>query len=183
MWRYIFITIAQLIVASPNAWKDLEKEKKTQREFLYRFLHPLFAIIAFTSFIGGLWFVQNGSVENALKESIINFIGVYGGFFIASFLLNEMAPRFGMKKNLLLFRQFTGYASVVLYVLFILTPFLPELFIVWILALYTIYVVNSGTIFFMKVPKAKVADFTAAASAVIILSPTFIRTLFSYLIK
>lgn len=183
MWRDIFITIAQLIVASPGAWKDIEKEKRIQHEFLYRFLHPIFGIIAFTSFVGGLWFLHDGNVENALKSSIISVVGVYGGYFIASYMLNEVAPRFKMSKDLPRFQQFTGYASVVLYVLFIITPFLSGLFIVWLLALYTIYVVNSGALYFMKVPKSKVADFTAVASAIIILSPILVHALFSYLIK
>ncbi len=183
MWRDIFITIAQLIVASPRAWKDLEKENSTQQEFLYRFLHPVFGIIAFTSFVGGLWFVRDGNVENALKSSIISIVGAYGGYFIASYVLNEVAPRFGLNKDLSRFQQFTGYASVVLYALFIITPFLSELFILWLLALYTVYLVHSGTLYFVKVPAAKVTDFTAAASAIIILSPVLIRALFTYLIK
>jgi hypothetical protein len=183
MWRDIFITIAQLIVASPGAWKDLGKEKRTQHEFLYRFLHPIFGIIAFTSFVGGLWFVRGGSVENALKSSIISVVGVYGGYFIASYLLNEISPRFGLNKDLGRFQQFTGYASVVLYVLFMVTPFLSGLFIFWLLVLYTIYIVNVGAHYFMKVPRAKATDFTAVASVIIILSPVLIRALFSYLIK
>ena len=183
MWRDIFITVAQLIVASPGAWKHLEKEKRGQHDFLSRFLHPIFGIIAFTSFVGGLWFVREGNVGNALKATIINVVGVYGAYFIASYLLNEIAPRFGIKKDLPRFQQYTGYASVVLYVLFMVTSFLPVLFILWLLALYTIYLVHVGALYFMKVPKAKVTDFTAVASAIIILSPLLIRVLFSYLIK
>lgn len=183
MWRDIFITIAQLLVASPRAWKDLEKEEQTQHTFLSHFLHPLFGIIAFASFVGGLWFVKGGNVESALKNSIISVVGIYGGYFIASYLLNELAPRFGLSKNPVRFQLFTGYASVVLYALFIITPFLPDLFILWILALYTIYLVNSGTLYFLKVPKVKMIDFTVVASAIIILSPVLIRLLFLYLIK
>lgn len=183
MWRDIFITIAQLIVASPRAWKDIEKENRTQHEFLNRFLHPLFGIIALASFMGGLWFVRDGNVEKALKSSIISIVGVYGGYFIASYVLNELAPRFGLKKSMPRFQQFTGYASVVIYALFIITPFISELFILWLLALYTVFLVNSGTLYFLKAPKAKVTDFTVAASAVIILSPILIRALFTYLIQ
>ena len=182
MWRDIFITIAQLIVASPGAWRNIEKEKRTQHEFLYRFLHPIFGIIALASFVGGL-FIRDGNLENALKTSIISVVGVYGGYFIAAYLLNEMAPRFGLKKDLPRFQQFTGYASVVLYVLFIVTPFLSELFILWLLALYTIYLVNTGTQYFLKVRATKITEFTVVASAVIILSPMLIRGLFFYLIK
>lgn len=183
MWKDIFITIAQLIVASPRAWKDLEKDKVSHHEFLYRFLHPVFGVIAFASFIGGFWLVWDGNVENALKSSIIDIVGVYGGYLIASYLLNELAPRFGLKKDFNGFQQFVGYASVVIYVLFIITSFLSELFILWILALYTIYLVNTGANYFLKLAKAKIADFTAVASAIIILAPILVHALFSYLIK
>lgn len=183
MWRDIFVTIVQLVVASPKAWKDIEKEEGSQHDFLYRFLHPIFGIMAITSFVGGLWFQPDGDVENALKSAIINIVGVYGGYFIASYVLNEMSLRFGITKHLSKFQQFTGYASVVVYALFIIMPFLSELFILWLLVLYTIYIVNCGALFFMKVPKDKVTDFTVIASSVIILLPVLIRTLFFYLIK
>jgi hypothetical protein len=166
-----------------RAWKDVEKEKRTQHEFLYRFLHPIFGIIAFTSFVGGLWFVREGNVENALKGTIISVVGVYGGYFIAAYLLNEIAPRFGLSKDLSRFQQFTGYASVVLYALFIVTPFLSELFILWLLVLYTIYVVNVGSIYFMKVPKAKVTDFNGSSICHYhSVAGTYLYS-FSYLIK
>ncbi len=41
MWRDIFVTIVQLIVASPEEWKYIEREERTQNDFLYRFLHPV----------------------------------------------------------------------------------------------------------------------------------------------
>ncbi|MDR0421961.1 MAG: YIP1 family protein [Proteiniphilum sp.] len=183
MWRDIFITIAQLIVDPPRAWRYLRKERKTHHEFLYRFLHPVFGLIAASSFVGGLWFVRGKGLENALKSSIISVAGVYGGYAIAAYLLNEIAPRFGLEKNLPRFQRFTGYASVVLYVLYIITPVLSELFVLWFLVLYTIYLVNTGISRYLKVPEEKVTDFTAIASIIIILAPVVVRIFFVSLIR
>lgn len=183
MWREIYTTMAALIVAPPGAWKALEKENRTHHEFLYRFLHPIFGIVAFASFAGGLWFVRDGNVERALKSSIVSIVGVYGGFFIASYILNEIAPRFGLDKNLPRFQQWVGYASAAIYLLFVITQFFPNIHILWALVLYTIYPVNSGAHFFMKVPRAKEVDFVVVSSSVIILAPLLVRAFFSYFLK
>ena len=71
MWRELFLAVAQLLVASPMAWKELNREKKNQNDFFNRFLYPIFGLIALASFIGGLWFTREGDLENALKNSIV----------------------------------------------------------------------------------------------------------------
>lgn len=117
MWRDIFVTIAQLIVSPARGWREVDAEGQNENDFLNRFLHPVFGIIAVASFVGGLWFSQNGNVEIALKNTIISLVGIYGGYFIASYFLNELAPRFGMAKDIFRYRQFVAYSSVMLYVL------------------------------------------------------------------
>lgn len=183
MWRGIFKRIAQLIVVSPKAWKRIGKENISLNEFLNKFLHPLFGIIALTSFIGGLWFSVHGSLENALKQSLIRIVAVYGGYFISSYVINELAPRFGLKKNISLFRKFAGYASVVIYVLYIITPFISGFFIIWLLALYTIKLVYAGAQYYIKVNTDNRVNFSLAASGLIIFVPALIQLFLSYSIK
>jgi hypothetical protein len=183
MWRDIFVTIAQLIVASPRAWKEIRKEERTQSDFLSHFLHPVFGIIALATFLGGVWFTRNGDVESALKNTIIAIVAVYGGYYIASYVMNETAHRFGLEKNLPHFQQFAGYSSVVLYALYVIIPFLSDFFILWILALYTIHLVHTGAEFFKRVPQKARINFTILATALVVLSPALIQALFSFLIK
>lgn len=183
MWRVLFVTVAQLIVASPVAWKDLEKEKRDPSGFLNRFLYPLFGMIALTAFIGGLWFTRNGDLENALKNSIISVVAVFGAYYIVSYLLNEIADRFDLDQGLFRFQQFTGYASVVMYLLYCLIPFMSEFFIIWLLALYTIQLVHAGAIHFLMVPAHKRGAFIVTASALVILIPVIIHALFSFFMQ
>ena len=183
MWRDIFVVMAQLLVAPHVAWRELKREQKTSHEFLSRYLHPLFGVIALASFLGGLWFARDGSLESALKGAIVNVVSVYGGYFIASYVLAETANRFGIEKSTSRLRQFVGYASVVLYLLYIVTPFLPGFFILWVLVLYTVHVVNTGALFFLQVPEEKRVNFSLLASALIVLVPVSIHLLFSTLMN
>jgi len=183
MWRELFVTVVQLLVASPMAWKDLKREKSNRTGFLNRFLYPLFGVIALAAFIGGLWFTRNGDLENALKSSIISVVTVFGAYLIISYILNEISERFELKQDLFLFQQFTGYASVVMYLLYCLIPFMPDFFILWLLALYTIHLVHMGSVYFLKVPAHKRGVFIITASALVILIPVVIHALFSFVIN
>jgi hypothetical protein len=184
MWRDFFVTITQLIVASPSAWKDIHKEDTSLNGFINRFLHPFIGLIALAAFVGGLWFSpHDGGLEGALKNSIISVVSVYGGFYIVSYLLHETASHFGLNEPLNRFQLFTGYASVVVYVLYVVIPFFSDFFILWLLALYTFYLVQTGAIFYLKVPASKRMNFTVFTSALIILVPTLIKGIFSFLIK
>jgi len=183
MWREILVTITQLIVASPKAWKDINRDKRTYNEFLNRFLHPLFGIIALTSFIGGLWISGEGSLEGALKQSIISIVAVYGGYFIASYAINDLAPKFGLSKNLPMYQKFVGFASAVIYLLYIIVPFFPGFIILWLCAFYTIHLVYTGAQSFITIKEDKLINFTLLASALIILAPATIHQLFSITIN
>ena len=183
MWRDIFKTITQLIIASPKAWKEIDKENRSHDLFLNQFLHPLFGIIALATFIGGLWFTRGGNIEGALKNTIISVVAVYGGYLIATYALNELAPRFELSKNIPLFQKYVGYSSVVLYLLYIITPFFSGFIILWVIALYSIHIVYNGAIYLVKVKEGKRVNFALIASALILLSPAAIHLLFSITIK
>lgn len=183
MWRDIFVTVIQFIVASPRAWKEIDQEDRTLEGFTSRFLYPIFGIIALASFVGGLWFTRDGDLQGALKDTIVSVVAVFGGFYIASYALNEAAPRFGQKKDLHRFQQFVGYSSVVLYALYTITSFLPDFFILWLLVLYTLYLVYTGAAIYLKVLPEKRVNFSILASVLVVLTPTLIRVLFSFLIQ
>ncbi|MCE5206210.1 MAG: hypothetical protein LLF80_08930 [Porphyromonadaceae bacterium] len=183
MWRDIFVTIVQLIVASPTAWKEITKEERSLNSFTDRFLHPLIGIIALATFVGGLWFAREGGLPGALKNTIVTIVALYGGFYIVSYALNETAARFGLVKDSISYRIFTGYASVMIYLLYMIIPFLPDFFILWLLSLYTFYIVQAGATYYLKVPVVNRLNFTLFASALIIVIPSLIRGVFTYLMK
>ncbi|WP_418893038.1 Yip1 family protein [Limibacterium fermenti] len=182
MWRDIFLTIIQLTTSPQQAWNHIEKDEETRDEFFNRFLHPLFAIIAVTSFIGGIGLMHGAGLQMALKMAIINIVTLYSSYYIVSYTLNEMAVQFGLEKNRYLYQRFVGYSSVVMYALYMVMPLLSDFFILWVFALYTIYIVYNGAEIFMKTREEKRMNFSIVATLLIVAVPGLINAFMIYLI-
>ncbi|NMB50047.1 MAG: YIP1 family protein [Bacteroidales bacterium] len=183
MFKEIFLTIIHLITSPQSAWRGIKKDEEDQQEFLSKFLHPIFGIIALASFIGGLWFSHNGNVEQALKNTIVNIITVYGGYLVTAYILNEISFRYNLQKQIFTFQRFTGYSSVIIYGLYIIMPFLSDFFILWLLSAYTAYIVYIGSEVFFEITKNKKKKFTLASTLLILFIPLIIKAIMNFLIK
>ncbi|MGI6074503.1 MAG: YIP1 family protein [Fermentimonas sp.] len=183
MWKNIYSLVVQLITAPSNAWMRIKEEGETLNFFTKHFLHPVFGIISLASFIGGLWFSKSGNIENALKMVIVNLISVYGGYYIAAYILNEIAPRYGLAQNISRFSIFTGYSSVVIYLIFMLSAFFPNFFIIWVLAIYTVVLINAGTIYYLDIAEQHRANFSLISSAIVMFVPIIINQIFRFMVK
>lgn len=181
MFKEIVLKIVRMITAPEESWRKL-MANENHEAFLNRYLYPLFGIIALTSFIGGL-IVQDGDVQNALKSTIISLVTVYGGYYIGSYILNEYLPRLGISKDEPKVQQFVGYASALIYALFIILPFFSDFFILWIFALYTAYIVYSGYGLYIIGKEETRMSFTGIATALILLTPAAINKILTFLIN
>lgn len=182
MYKNIVLTIIGTITAPEISWRKLVA-KEDHESFLNHYLYPIFGVIALTSFIGGLWFVPDGNLQIALKNTIINLVTVYGGYYIGSYILNETLPRFGITKDESHVQQFVGYASALMYALFIILPFLSDFFILWLFSIYTAYIVYMGYGVFISGYKDSQMNFTTVATASILLTPALIKGVLTVLIK
>ena len=182
MIKEIVLIIIRMITAPEISWRNLSVDKNHE-SFLNRYLHPIFGIIAFTSFVGGLFFVPDGNLEVALKSTIINLVTVYGGYYIGSYILNEFSPRFGVSKKESEVQQFVGYASSLIYALFIILPFLSDFFVMWVFSFYTAYIVYSGYGLYIIGKEEARMSFTGIATALILLTPALIKAILSFLIN
>ena len=182
MFKEIVVKIIQIITNPDEAWRKLEKHENHE-SFINRYLHPVFGIISLTTFVGGLWIVADGGLEIALKNTIISLVTVYGGYFIASYILNELMPKFGISKDEAKVQQFVGFASALVYAIFIVSPLLPDLPILWIFAIYTVYIVYMGFEVYITVEEEQRVNFTGVATTVILLTPFIIEKILAILIK
>lgn len=182
MFKEIILKIIRIITVPDVSWRKLSANKNHE-SFLSRYLYPIFGAIALTSFIGGLLFVPDGNVQTALKNAIISLVTVYGGYYIGSYVLNEFLPRLGISKDEPKVQQFVGYASALIYALFIILPFLSDFFILWIFALYTAYIVYTGYGLYIIGKEESRMSFTGVATALIILTPALINSILSFLIN
>jgi hypothetical protein len=183
MYKTIIRTVFQLIVSPKAAWQSIAEREENHQEFLNGFLYPVFGIVALASFVGGLWFVPDGGLQSALKQTIVNTVTVFGGFYLSAYLLNELAPRLSLVKSLLDWQRFAGYASVVVYVLFVILAFAPDFLIAWLFVFYTVYIVFAGADAYWDVPDSNVMNFTVTASLLLILAPLSIYGILGLLIR
>ena len=65
MWRDLFVTISQLIVASPSAWKDIRKDDTSLNSFINQYLHPFIGLILCFAVVRGL--LHHVGLWSALK--------------------------------------------------------------------------------------------------------------------
>ncbi|NLZ95204.1 MAG: hypothetical protein GX921_05180 [Bacteroidales bacterium] len=182
MFKEIVLKIVRIITAPEDSWSKLSASESHQA-FINRYLHPIFGVISLTSFIGGLWIIQDGNIESALKSAIINLVTVYGGYYIGSYILNEYLPRLGIAKDESKVQQFVGYSSALMYALFIVTPFFPSFIILRLFALYTIYIVYTGYGVYIVGEEENRMHFTGVATTLILLTPVLIMGILSILIK
>ncbi|GAB6394127.1 MAG: DUF1282 domain-containing protein [Bacteroidales bacterium] len=180
MYKELFGLVAAIITQPGKTWKALADKEEKGDEFLSRFVYPLIGMVAAAAFIGILFTEKKFDAELALKSSIKALISVFGGFYLASYLLNEAwKGLFKRKSDLKLCQRFAGYASAMPFALRIIMPFLsiPDFFFMRILMFYTVYIIWEGAPPYMRVGERLRMRFVVIASALIIFVPAAINLL------
>lgn len=183
MFINIIQTVFYLIVLPRKGWKRIAGRTAAHPDFIGNFLFPVFGLVALATFAGGMWAGEGGGIRWALKQAVVAVSALFGGFYAASLALNGLFPRFGLEKDPDAAQQFAGYSSVVLYLLFLVAPFLPEGTPLWILVLYTLCPAYAGTGEFLRVAGNKKRPFAVIASSLIVSVPLLIKILLEELIK
>ncbi|MDR0835544.1 MAG: YIP1 family protein [Tannerella sp.] len=183
MFKELFNTAMSLIFKPTEAWMKLRNEQYEDNEkFLSRFVYPFIGLVALTAFIGIFFSQKEFNLQLALKSSILSLTSLLGGFFLASYILNEVWNRyFRYEKDFKLCQRFVGYASVVMFALNIVLSLLPDFFYLKICLLYTFYIVWEGAYPYMKIDENKQFKFSLIATALIILVPLLIEFLLKML--
>ena len=172
----IFKRLTGIILKPEETWDDLSKQEEKQEIFFTHFIYPLIGIIALAAFLGILFTRKEFDFEVALKITLRTVIAVAGGFFLGAYLLNEVWKGiFRQPKDIKLCSLFVGYASSLMFVLYIITALLPEFFFLYIFVLYTVYIIWEGAVIFMGVVEDERLKFTIIASFIVILTPFVIE--------
>lgn len=176
MYKEIFKWIVIIISQPGKAWYLLAKKEEKGDEFLSRFVYPLIGLVTVAAFLGVLFTRKEFDVELALKSSIKTLVSAFGGFYLASYLLNEVWQAvFKREKNMRLCQRFVGYSSSLMFALNIVLMLLPEFFFLRIFILYTFYIVWEGAGPYMQVEEKIRLKFVGIATAFILLMPVLIE--------
>ena len=177
MIKHIFGTAISLIFKPSDAWAELkEKQADDKESFLSDYIYPFIGVITFVVFVGMLFTSKEADVQIALKAAIMSLMSILGGFFLASYFVNEMWYKlFHRERDMKRCMCFVGYSSSLMFVLNILLSLLPAFFFFRIFILYTIYIVWEGAVPYMDVKESEQLKFVSLSTTIIILTPLAIE--------
>ena len=110
-----------LLISSPaKAWEEIRLEEDRRKVFT-AFVYPMIGLCGLSVFIGSLLAKGWGGPESfqyAMTQCCAVAVSLFGGYFLAAYLINGMRVKmFMMDSDMPLTQQFAGYALVVLFLL------------------------------------------------------------------
>ncbi len=173
-----------LLLSSPSkAWAEMDGEKgsgKVMSEFVY----PMIGLCGLSVFVGT--FIGNtagvAAFQIAMTRCCATFVSLFGGFFLAAYLMNLLGKQMlGREDELDLNQRFVGYSMVVTFVLNIVSGLFSISILHWIFQFYTVFVAYEGARSLMKVEEKILTRYSLIASVIIIVCPSVIATVFDKL--
>ena len=169
------------ILMDPKAeWPVIEREPTDVARLYREYIAILAAIPVVCSFIGmtliGITVPFIGTyrvpVLTALANAVVSYVLGLVGVYVASLIIDKLAPTFESKSDPIQALKLVAYASTPVWIAGVLN-LIPALGVLSILAaLYAIYLCYIGLPILMKTPPAKVVPYMAV-SAVVIIAITF----------
>ena len=108
---------AVLLLSTPaKAWEEIANESN-RNKVMSEFVYPMIGLCGLSVFIGT--FIGNtvgvSAFQVAMTRCCATFVSLFGGFFLASYLMNLLGKNtLGREDEKELNQQFVGYAMVVL---------------------------------------------------------------------
>ena len=183
MFKEIYKITILLIFKPSEAWVKLRNERTEDNErFLSDFVYPYIGMITLATFLGILLTRKEFDLQMALKASILTVLSAFGGFFLASYLLNELwHSMFHRERNMKLCQRFVGYSSVLMFSLNIILCLFPSFFFLRFFVLYTIVIVWEGAIPYMEVGGSAQLKFVVCTTVIILFMPIALGFIFERL--
>lgn len=183
-YKELFTRLYTLLTSPKRAWTEITVESP-RRDVMATFVYPLIALEGLVVLLSA--FIHEGLKRDvyqpALMEMLSCCIALFGGFFLASYLLDMLSQKYlGRSADMPLAQLFVGYAMGAVFVADVLVVLFPQFFIFkWVLLFYVCYIVWEGSEVIWGVDEDKRLVFMAIASAAIVFSPVIIRMVFNTL--
>ena len=165
------LQIALRLISSPaRAWEEIRLQTDPRRVFT-AFVYPMIGLCGLSVFIGTL--VDYGwggpqSFQLAMTRCCAVAVALFGGYFLAAWLINAFCTRF--------------LHLVVLFLLRIILGILPDFQIIaLLLQFYTLYIVWEGSRALLDIVEADRLRFTLVSTLLLILCPWLIEWVFNEL--
>lgn len=184
-YKKLFQIALQLISSPACAWEEICLEEDKRKVFT-TFVYPMIGLCGLSVFLGSL--ITMGwdgplSFQYAMTRCCAVAVSLFGGYFLAAYLINELCVRMlKTGSDIPLAQQFAGYALVVLFLLKMIIGILPDFKILaLLLQFYIVYVVWEGSAILMLVAEKDRLRFTIFSSILLLGCPFFIEWIFNKL--
>ena len=184
-YKDLFKTVISLISSPAKAWEEINLEEDKRKVFM-AFVYPMIGLCGLSYLIGSL--ITNGwsgpeSFQIAMTDCCVVAVALFGGYFLAAYGINELRVRLcGFDNDMPLAQQFSGYALVVTFIIWIMNGVMPDFAIIgWIFQFYIVYVVWEGAPIIMKIQENRRFQFTILSSLLLLLCPVLIKFIFNKL--
>ena len=156
-----------------SEWRAIDAESETPVTLMQRYVLPLLTLGGVAAFIayglvgfdGGL--MKLGGTKTGLWFGLRHVISGLVGYFIATYVIDALAPNFSSEKDLGKSAQLVAYASTPSWLATILT-LTPALGFIGIVGLYGIYLFFHGLPVLKRTPEDKRISYMIVSALVII---------------
>jgi len=165
--------IKNIILTPKTEWLVIDGENDTISSLLTKYVIPLLIIGAVAAFIGygfigiDAFFFKIKGIKWGAWFAIRQLLSGVVGYFVATYVIDALAPSFSSEKNLNKSAQLVAYASTPSWIAAIFM-ILPALSILGLLGLYGIYLFYIGLPVLKKTPEDKRVAYMIVAALVII---------------
>jgi hypothetical protein len=181
-YRELFDKVYQLMSSPAKAWEAISAEED-RRKATDAFVYPMIGLCALSVFLGTLFTADWGveSLQQALRNCCVEAAALFVGCLLAAFGIDFLQSRMLRREsNMVLAKQFAGYAMVVIFIIRIVVGILPDLTLIgWMLQFYTIYVVWEGIPVMMHAADPQRFRLTVCYSFLLLVCPVVVQMLFS----
>lgn len=176
-------TVLMLLSAPAKAWTKIVKGDE-RKEVTTRFVYPLIGLCGLSVFLGT--FIRESAAPALFQEAMTRccalFVSLFGGYFLASYLIDWVGQRFFQRASqLLLIQQFVGYSMVIVFVLNLISGLFRIEILHWILQFYIVLIAYEGARQLLQVEEKSLTKYTLIASAAMLVAPFVINSLFNAL--
>ena len=172
-----------LLSAPGKAWDEI-RERGGTHDILAGFVYPLIGLCGLAEFVGAFIGREFSSLmfQVALTRCCAVAVALFGGFFLSAYVLNKLAIHWLKAGDIYRRMQvFVGYSMVVTFVLNIVSGLFSIALLLWILQVYTVFVVFEGVRRWLLLSQVWQIPFTLVATLVILLCPMLIEYVFNHL--
>ena len=146
--------IKEVILAPGKFWERV-KQPETGQNLLVHYYLPLVLAASVAVFIGAWFGSTTFYVRFAIIKALSELVVFLLQYFVSVFLVNELIPTFGGKKDKLNAQKLVVYSLTPFLLVSILTGLFPALYVMDVLGLYSIFIFWAGVKELLGLPYKK----------------------------